>query len=183
MKDKAVVIAYRWWQAMFLSERELKNLGIKPAPSVQKAQLKRCINIDAAMLSAGFRDLWLSLPEDVTNESKPQDLEQWAAIAMVLVYVKQDSDVGLATVAGQKIDGEKSLVSELRFSQLQSATKSDEFVRRLRRIISQVNGATSVKQLIQDIQQWFIEHYSYRPQTSTNRLAIRWAMQYYQAAK
>ena len=183
MNKRVIDSAYRWWQAMFLSENELKKLGIRPAPSAQKAQLKRCVNIDAAMLTDGFRALWLSFPEEFANESKPELIECWAAIALTLVFVKQNSEVELASLAGQKVDGDKSLVSELRFSQLQNSVTPDEFVKRLRRILLQVDNKTAVKPLMLDIQQWFVEHYNFRPQTPTNRIAVLWAMKYYQAAK
>ena len=103
MNKRVIDSAYRWWQAMFLSENELKKLGIRPAPSAQKAQLKRCVNIDAAMLTDGFRALWLSFPEEFANESKPELIECWAAIALTLVFVKQNSEVELASLAGQKV--------------------------------------------------------------------------------
>lgn len=179
--------AYRWWQSMFLSADELKAFNNFPAPTVFKAQLKRCSTIDTAMLSEGFRDLWLSLPEEISSSTKPQvpekRIETWAAIAAVLVFVKEDVKTKLACAAGQKGDGDKSIVSESRFAQLQNAQTPDEFVMRLRRILQQLGGKVSVEHLINDILQWFAEHYGLRQERSKKRLTVRWAMDYYQAAK
>lgn len=183
MESDAIYITHRWWQAMFLPAQELKSKGIMPASTSQKAQLKRCGNVDAAMLSEGFRNLWLSLPEELTAQAKAENIECWATIAAALVFVKTDADVNLAKAAGRKGDGDKSIVSEMRFAQLQSAKTSDDFLRRLRRILQQIEGSTSVKQLIQDISFWFKEQYGLRPNSPTNRIAVRWAMDYYQAAK
>lgn len=176
-------VVQRWWQRMYLSPDELKKVGMIPAPSSQKAQLKRCESIDAAMLSEGFRTLWLSQPEEIIDQSHSRDIECWATIAAALVYVKKDNDINLATAAGRKNDGDKSIVSELRFAQLQSAKTPDDFLRRLRRILQQIDGVTSVVNLATDIEQWFSEYYQFRPLRADNRIAVKWAMEYYQAAK
>lgn len=176
-------VVQRWWQRMYLSPDELKKVGMIPAPNSQKAQLKRCESIDSAMLSEGFRALWLSQSEEIINQGHSKDIECWATIAAALVYVKKDSDVHLATAAGKKNDSDKSVVSELRFAQLQNAKTPDDFLRRLRRILQQIDGATSVVNLATDIEQWFSEHYQFQPLRAEKRIAVKWAMEYYQAAK
>lgn len=183
LQRDAEYLAYRWWQRMFLSPTELKAINSYPAPTAFKAQLRRCNNIDAAMLSEGFRDLWLSLPEGVTKEAQPESIEAWAAVAAALVFVKADSKTKLAAAAGKKGDGDKSVVSELRFAQLQNSKTPDEFLVRLRRVLQQINGQVSVQALISDIHRWFNEYYSFRSNKAANRLAVNWAMDYYQAAQ
>ncbi|OEY65568.1 type I-E CRISPR-associated protein Cse2/CasB [Marinobacter sp. X15-166B] len=172
----------RWWQGMMLSADELKAKHIPPAPSGLKARLKRCESIDAAMLSEGFRSLWFSLPTELTDNARPADMERWATIAAALVYVQQSSEVRLAMAAGARGNGDKSVVSELRFAQLQSAKTPDEFLRRLRRILLQLKGQVAVLALAQDIEQWFVEQHLYRPRKAENRIAVQWAMDYYRAA-
>lgn len=172
----------RWWQCMFLSPDELKKTGMFPAPTAHKAQLKRCDSIDAAMLTEGFRKLWFSLPEELTATAKSSEIECWATIAAALVYVKNDSKSKLAEAAGSKAGGEKSVVSELRFAQLQDAKTPDGFLRRLRRILQQIKGDISVTSLAKDIEQWFKEHNTLRPRKAEKRIAVQWAMDYYRAA-
>lgn len=175
-------IVQRWWQCMFLSPDELKKTGMFPAPTAHRAQLKRCDSIDAAMLTEGFRKLWFSLPEEITEKAKSTEIECWATIAAALVYVKSDSNTKLAEAAGSKAGGEKSVVSELRFAQLQDAKTPDDFLRRLRRILQQIKGDISVTSLAQDIEQWFKEHNTLRPRKADKRIAVQWAMDYYRAA-
>jgi CRISPR system Cascade subunit CasB len=73
-------------------------------------------------------------------------------------------------------------VSELRFSQLQNSKTPDEFLRRMRRILKQINGEVSVEELGNDIEQWFFEHNQFRPRKAEKRISVRWAMDYYRAA-
>ena len=182
MNNDVERIVRRWWQCMFLSADVLKKTGLYPAPTAHKAQLKRCDSIDAAMLTEGFRKLWFALPEDLTQAAKTSEIECWATIAAALVYVRSDSNTKLAEAAGSKAGGEKSVVSELRFAQLQDAKTPDDFLRRLRRILQQIKGDISVVSLAQDIEQWFQEHNTLRPRKAEKRIAVQWAMDYYRAA-
>lgn len=170
----------RWWQSMVLPAHELKKLHIQPAPSSHRAQLKRCESADAAMLTEGFRALWLSL-DDATRE-RPHAIECWASIAAILVHIKQDDTCKLAIAAGRKGDGDKSVVSELRFAQLQQAKTPEDFVRRMRRMVQQVGGTLSVVELGRDIERWFSEHSQFRPRQADKRISVQWAMDYYRAA-
>ncbi|KUI98084.1 type I-E CRISPR-associated protein Cse2/CasB [Vibrio sp. MEBiC08052] len=172
----------RWWQSMVLSKDELKKTDIYPAPSGAKARLKRCDSVDSAMMTEGFRLLWMALPEAFTGQAKPQDIECWATIAAALVYITAESETSFARAAGKKGDNDKSAVSEMRFAQLQAAKTPDEFLRRLRRILQQVKGKVSPLALAQDIEQWFQEHDSMRPHKADKRIAVQWAMDYYRAA-
>lgn len=186
MDQQAKKAAYRWWQSMVLSPAELQQLHILPAPTVYKARLRRCATPEAAMLTEGFKALWFLLPEEITEQEKDyiaaQNMECWASIAAALVNVKTDTKRDIAYEAGKKVEGDKSVVSELRFNQLQNAQTSEEFLRRLRRILHQIKGKVSPEQLIDDIDQWVREHYSFRPRKAEKRIAVRWAMSYYRAA-
>ncbi|QMV16518.1 type I-E CRISPR-associated protein Cse2/CasB [Vibrio spartinae] len=172
----------RWWQSMVLSKDELKKMDGYPAPSGAKARLKRCDSVDSAMMTEGFRLLWMALPEALTEQAKPQDIECWATIAAALVYIPAEYKTLFARAAGKKGDNDKSAVSEMRFAQLQAAKTPDEFLRRLRRILQQVKGQVSSLALAQDIEQWFFEHHSMRPNKADKRIAVQWAMDYYRAA-
>jgi CRISPR system Cascade subunit CasB len=183
MDNKSQQTVLRWWQSMNLPPAELSGKHIQVAPTAYRAQLRRCDSIDAAMLTEGFRALWLKLDESITSgDYADKEIEIWAVIAATLVHVKKNTGQKLAFQAGRKADGDRPVVSELRFSQLQSARTPDEFMRRLRRIIIQINGEVSVEELGRDIQQWFYEHNMFRPRRAEKRIAVRWAMDYYRAA-
>lgn len=181
MDDKTKMVILRWWQSMFLPAEKLREKGIIPAPTSHKAQLKRADGVDAVMLTEGFRALWLNLPEEVIATNNFQKIECFAAIASVLVQVKTDANERLAIVAGKKSEGDKSVVSEMRFSQLMNAKTPDDFIRRLRRILQQVKGEAAVVALAKDIEGWFLEYYGFRPNQPSKRISVQWAMDYYRA--
>ncbi|MEB6855776.1 type I-E CRISPR-associated protein Cse2/CasB [Proteus cibi] len=172
----------RWWESLFLSPDELRKKGIPPAPNEYKAELKRCESITAIMLTEGFRALWLSFPTDLINQAKTEDIERWATITAVLVYITQNSDKHFATVAGEKDESKKSIISESRFLQLQSSRTNDEFIRRLRRILIQIKGKTSVFSMCKDIEKWILEKQRIRTVKNNQKVIVEWAMKYYQAA-
>lgn len=172
----------RWWQSMFLPVEQLKEYGLQSAPTLYKAQLKRCDSLSAIMLTEGFRTLWLNLPSEITEAATEQDFECWATLAGILVYIKSDSKQKLAQAAGTKADGDKSVVSELRFAQLQDAKSADELLKRMRRILQQVNNDVSVTALIKDVQKWFAEQHNFRPDRADKRISVQWAMDYYRSA-
>ncbi|SFN47995.1 type I-E CRISPR-associated protein Cse2/CasB [Xenorhabdus japonica] len=196
----------RWWESMFLSPSELKEKKITPAPTLYKAELKRCQDIDAVTLAEGFRALWFNLPKDITGitkenvteeniteesaaeteiteETKQKNMILWAMIAMTLVYVKINTTINLATAAGTKTENDKPIVSTHRFAQLQAAKTPEEFIIRLRRILQQLKGQVSVLSLARDIEQWMKEQHQPRPRRANKRLSVQWAMDYYKAAR
>jgi len=172
----------RWWRSMMLSSFRLEELNIYAAPAAHKAQLKRCQSADSAMLTDGFRALWLSLDNDITNKTDGNIIEAWATIAVALAQVKVDSNLKLAQAAGMKGPGGNSVVSELRFSQLQNSKNPQDLLRRLRRIIQQVKGEVNVVNLADNIHQWFSEHHQLRPRKADKRISVQWAMDYYQSS-
>lgn len=182
MDEQSKQTVLRWWQSMNLPADQLKEKGLISAPTVHKAQLKRCESADAAMLTEGFRTLWLSLDSELIETRKAQHIECWATIAAVLVHVKTDNKLKLAQAAGKKGDGDKSVVSELRFAQLQNAKSPDDLLRRMRRIVQQVKGELSVVRLAEDIHSWFAEQHQLRPCKADQRISVQWAMDYYRSA-
>lgn len=183
---KGLATALRWWKAMNLSQEQLKKDNIQPAPRAWKAELKRSESLDAVMLTQGFRALWLNLNEQITTGYEKQvshNMVCWAMVAAALTFVSKNADDSFASLAGKKAQGDKAVVSEMRFAQLQQSQTPDEFVRRLRRILQQLKGEASVSLLSQDICQWYQEHTSLQSRQADKRIVVRWAMDYYQAAK
>lgn len=196
MDDQEFKVVSRWWQSMFLDAAVLKEKNIYPAaPTAHKAELKRCDSADDAMLLEGFRALWMALLnsgleeilQPMSKERQTQKLEAWATVAAALVHIKQDNDEKLAIQAGKKLNkqGEptdKSIVSELRFAKLQNTPTPDDFLKRLRRIIQQLDGKVSPTKVAADILQWFDEHYDRQPRKADKRITVQWAMDYYRSA-
>lgn len=182
--QRGVSTALRWWKSMYASASELKKEGFQAAPTAWKAELKRAESIDAVLLTQGFRALWLSLSSEITEGHEKQVGENmlcWAAVAGALVCVSENHTESFAKLAGKKADGDKPVVSEMRFAQLQQAQTPDEFLRRMRRILKQLKGKASVTQLAKDTCIWYQELTSNYPRQADKRIAVRWAMDYYQA--
>ncbi|MCG9722926.1 type I-E CRISPR-associated protein Cse2/CasB [Shewanella sp. Isolate7] len=184
----------RWWQAMHLSEQDLKEIEppVRPAPTRYRAELKRCESSEQIMLSEGFRALWLPLINQLDSQNEDQvgiklNIEAWAVVAGVLADVRANSvnpfahDLGLINP-----ETDKPVVSELRFQQLQASKSSDELLTRARRLIKQLGSKANPVSVADDILCWFQEQSpsqsQNRPQQADKRLAVRWARSYYEAA-
>lgn len=188
MNDAVLEKIQRWWLSIFGDKEELKKQHILPAPTAYKAQLKRCATTESVMLTEGFRALWLSLPDDYLEKASAQHLESMAVIAGVLVYITENGRWRLASAAGRTVN-DKKLVNEQRFHQLVNSRNANELLRRLRRVVQQLKnvksenlkGGLSVVDLARDIGRWFDEKNQVRPRSSSQKLAVRWAMDYFQA--
>lgn len=179
LREKALYQTERWWQQMHLDSLPE---GMLKAPSRYRAELRRCATADAAMLTEGFRALWLALPEEVQNDRR-YSIEAWATIAAMLSHVVEKKSASFGACLGE-LDARtgKPIVSELRLQQLQGARNSQEFFSRLHRLIKQLKGKADPIQLTQDILDWFDEHYALQPRRADKRVAVRWALNYYQQA-
>ncbi len=176
-----------WWQTMVLPPNELEAMGRKPAPTVYRAELKRAESPEAVLLTQGFRALWLSLPGSVRDKKSPWMPLAWATIAASLSHVRhwpdENPNQSFANSLG-RIDPntDKPRVSELRFQQLQSASSPEDFFRRLRRLLKLMGGRSNPLSLASDTLSWFAEHHQLSPRKADKRIALRWAMDYYQVA-
>ncbi|PSV38090.1 type I-E CRISPR-associated protein Cse2/CasB [Photobacterium sp. GB-210] len=171
-----------WWQSLVLSDAELKEKHLLSAPSGHKAKLKRAESVDAVLMQDAFRTLWLNLPEQESRSAN--DMECWAVIAASLIHVSPGYQDGIATAAGKKTEkSDKSLVSEMRFSQLQAAKTPDELLRTLRRLLKLMKGKVDPLTLAKDIEQWFSEYHRSGLVRAKHRIGVKWAMDYYRAAK
>jgi len=165
---------FPWWQA-------LQQQGNAQLPTRFRAELKRCDSSIAAMMTEGFRSLWQRVPESL--QQKPYAMQAWATIACLLAYTKKQpaKNVSIAALLGQ-IDKttDKPVMSELRFAQLQNARSEDEFFIRMIRALKLLKGEANPAMLAADVLDWYTEHYSHSPIKTANRVAVKWAMAYYQ---
>merc|ERR1711879_128580 len=105
----------------------------------------------------------------------------WACIAGVLATVRNNHPKSLAQLAGEP-NGNRSLVSELRFQQLQTAPDEEELLRRLRRLMLMLDRTVSLSRVADDILCWFSEQHQRVPRDVEKRIALKWATEYYRAA-
>ncbi|GAB2593434.1 type I-E CRISPR-associated protein Cse2/CasB [Nitrincola alkalisediminis] len=181
-REKALSVVERWWMQMALSQEELKAKNLHKAPTRYRAELRRCENADAAMLTEAFRDLWLHLPEEISQE-KQYNIQAYATIAAVLSHItKSDTKRFAASLGSIDTKTDKPVVSELRLQQLQAAKDPDVFFRRLHRLVKQLKGVANPRELASDILDWFDEHYGHvTTRRADKRVAVRWALDYFGA--
>ena len=145
-----------------------------------RARLRRAESADDVLLSEPFFNFLRQMP---VSWALAHNLPVAAMIAAVLAHVKAHQ--GQKTFAGQlaapKSGSDKARMSELRFQQLQKSRTPDEFFRRLIRAVNLVDGQVNILSLADSIRRWMNE---YRYGTSLkpmDRLAVRWANDYYSA--
>lgn len=163
-----------WWLA-------LQQQGSPVLPTKLRAELKRCESPIAAIMTEGFRSLWQRVPE--SQRPSPYAMQAWATIACMLAHTKStpDKSASIATLLG-RIDKstDKPAMSELRFAQLQNARSEEEFFIRMVRAVKMLKGQATPALLATDVLAWYAEHHSRSPIKTANRIAVKWAMDYYQ---
>lgn len=163
-----------WWARLNGEQVE----GQRPLPSGTRAVLRRAQGPDDALLSQGFRELWLTLPPGRRNE---WDMRAWGAVAIALAEVDTHvPDLLFATaMAQEKESGGGPRVSELRFQQLLRSADLDELTRRARRAVHLIGDKVDVRSLADDLLLWHREKDSGYTARPAHRLAVRWADAYY----
>ncbi|MBA4720468.1 MAG: type I-E CRISPR-associated protein Cse2/CasB [Alcanivorax sp.] len=146
-----------------------------------RAELRRCHTVDAVLLTEGFRNLWQALEH--SEGRRDTDMLAWACVAAALAAVRQepaDKNRTLAECLGaQKEKTGKPCVSELRFAQLQKSRDQDAFLRRLRRALALIGKTAPVLSLAESVLLWFREQKGDRAWKPQDRLAVRWATDYF----
>lgn len=160
----------RWWCSLD------ENRG-------DRAQLRRAQSPDDILLTPAFAHFLQILPKAWIDDMRLFDL---AMVAAILARVKNDvsdENVTLAKSLSVPKDAKKPVMSELRFQQLQKSRTPQEFFIRLCRAIQLLGGTANVVLLTEDILHWLAEH-RYGPSSKPEqRLAVRWASDYYMQIK
>lgn len=175
--DPAEVV--RQWWARLADDPQLLREGETPFPNGVRAGLRRAATPDDALLTEGFRHLWLALP--ATHRSA-WEMRAWGSVAVALAQVRtHDPEYTFARAMGRESDHGtgKPVVSELRFQQLLRSDGLDDLLRRARRAVTLLRKHVHVLSLADDLLHWHQEQsgkFSSRPD---RRLAVRWANDYF----
>ncbi|CAM6288403.1 type I-E CRISPR-associated protein Cse2/CasB [Citrobacter sedlakii] len=151
-----------------------------------RASLRRSKTLSDAYLSEGFRDLLMQ-----THTLWKMGGKEWRFIALALTaalaaQVKSlDERQSFAEQLGHK-DGNRAVMSELRFARLSAVKTPDELLRQLRRAVQLLKGTVNLISLAEDVFRWCQENddllnHHRRQQRPTEFIRIRWALEYYQA--
>jgi len=160
-----------------------------------RARLRRAERPEDVLLTDAFFYFLQRMPED-WRERMPMFTS--AAVAGLLSHVKEDNQAlsrgyqpkdknkprNIASFAEQlatPAKSEKPAMSELRFQQLQKSRTTDDFYRRILRAIRLLDGKINIPSLANDIIQWHQEFDNQINRKPSNRLAVRWATDYFTA--
>lgn len=168
-----------WWHRLTYSSR-CKTEKWMALPTAHKAILRKCKSIDEVLMTEPFQHLWLTLPE---AKRTPKRMPLVAMLAWLLANVKTDGEKTLPKAMAERTtaDSESPKVSQLRFQQLINAKSPEDFNRRMRRILTQINGTVSVPRFASDVENWYWQTQLSTPPAPEKRQTLRWAMDYYQA--
>jgi len=168
-QDEASLL--RWWH--WLDD----NRG-------ERAQLRRAQAPDDVLLTPAFAHFLQHMPSRWSENSKIL-LTDAAMVAAVLSRVRQyeEKNSFAKSLALPGKSGSKSLMSELRFQKLQKSRTTEEFFRQMCRAIDLLGKRVNIVSLADDILHWLTER-RYGPASKpVDRLAVRWATDYYANCK
>jgi len=160
-----------------------------------RARLRRAERAEDILLTDAFFFFLQQMPES-WREGKPMLTS--AAVVGLLSHIKEDRQAEskahqykdenrppkMAPFAEQlatPAKGKKPPVSELRFQQLQKSQTTDDFYRRALRAIRLLDGMVNIPSLANDIIHWHRELDNQIDRKPVNRLAVRWATDYFTA--
>ncbi len=162
-----------WWQSLE------DNRG-------ERAQLRRCQRADDVLLTGAMVQFLRSMPGywGVQPGQKGILLTDAAMVATLLARVKANATHSFAkSLALPKEGGTKAAMSALRFEQLQKSRTDEEFFLRISRAIDLVGGKVNVVSLADNILHWLREYRTAPAVKPFDRLAVRWASDYYENLK
>ncbi len=164
-----------------------------------RARLRRAESPEDILLTDSFFHFLQKMDQATPNWSQNTPMLTSASIAGALSHVKtdkqtpsklynsKDSDSPKKTasfaeqLATPPENKSKAPMSELRFQQLQKSPTTDDFYRRIIRAIRLLDGNVNILSLANDIIHWHKEFEHQLDRHPANRLAVRWATDYFTA--
>jgi len=155
-----------------------------------RARLRRAENPEDVLLTEAFFHFLNFMPEmfpkgymgNRCQFSEEQRFYVLALIAGLLSHAKQNNETSSFAKQLAGIGKDRAPMSELRFRQLLKSPNHNDFYRRMIRAIHLLDGSVNVISLANDIVQWFWEYEQKEfDRQPSNRLAVRWATDYFTA--
>lgn len=148
-----------------------------------RAQLRRIDRPEDVLLTEAFALFLQRMPAAWRHEDQ---LMASALVAAVLSWVVQDMPnkrfaQQLKKGSQERSDSDRAFFSEMRFQQLLKSRTTEEFYRRLLRAIRMLKGQVNILSLTADILQWYQEFNCGPDRNPVDRLAVKWARDYYAA--
>lgn len=119
-----------------------------------RAMLRRCASLDEAVLSPAYQHFYRYMlgcgwPEDAADWQN----DRLAAIAVLVALLREDDGKDLPYRMSEQ-EGERPLVSELRFRALLKIDDMDDLLTGLRRALPLLAYKTSLLRLANDVYSW-----------------------------
>lgn len=135
-------VLHSWWQGL-------------EEDRASRAILRRCATLDAVTLSPAYQRFYryMLACNCWSADAAPWQNDKLAAIAGLLAHVKTD-DTQRLSVKMSELNGDRPLVSELRFRDLLKVETTDDLFISLRRALPLVGHQASVYQLARDVYWW-----------------------------
>ncbi len=148
-----------------------------------RARLRRAVAPEDILLTDAFFHFLQRMSQ--TSGHWRSNLPASACVAGALAHVKSHKDhLSFAAQLATPMEGKsKAPMSELRFQQLQKSKTLEDFYRRILRAIQLLDGQVNIVSLANDILHWHREFDHAIDRNPQNRLAVRWATDYFTALK
>ena len=144
-----------------------------------RAELRRAESPADVLLCQGFRYLYYALAGYWTRE---ENLLGLAAVAGVIAHIDYLDGRSFAEACATPVDGgSKSVMSELRFSQLQKSRTLDELYTRMIRAVHLLRKKSNPVSVADSILHWTKEMVNEEVDADPrNRIKVRWGLDYFQ---
>ena len=155
----------RWWQSLD------ENRG-------DRAVLRRAMVPDDVLLTAAFARFLRQMPPGWPDSKVP--ITGAAMVAAVVAGVDKNIEESFAAALATDNNSKgRAVMSELRFQQLQKSRSPEEFFIRIRRAVNLLERKVNIVSLANDTLDWYQEHRFGPASRPEQRLAVRWANDYY----
>lgn len=144
----------------------------------ERAILRRAASADDVLLTPAFARFLSVMPATWSKDYRMFDSAMVAGL-LSRVKVHEEKNSFAKSLAMPKKQGTKSVMSELRFQQLQKSRDADEFYLRMTRALAMLDGRTNLLSLADGILLWSKEQRQGVDKDPHKRLAVRWATDYY----
>ena len=149
----------------------------------ERAQLRRVADSNDALLTPAFARFRKMMPGYwcVNTDQQGIILSDAAMVASVVAKVKEhEPKHSFATsLAKPRETGGNSVMSEMRFQRLQTSQDEQEFFEQICRAIDLLRGRVNIPSLANDVLHWLHEFREGPAINPQNRLAVKWATDYY----
>jgi len=151
-----------------------------------RAILRRANSPDDVLLTSAFAHFLQKMPSKWSDNKHSLPLTDAAMVAAIIARVKIHDATRTSfakALASPKEGGSKAAMTELRFQQLQKSRTPEDFFSRLSRAVDLLGRKTNILSLADDTLHWLNEHRFGPSSKPMERLAVRWASDYYAAFK